>query len=68
MDAIVFKAIVGAAEARDFDARTGTERHGDKLVHDGNLRVALVAANDGIGQVEPRESPALTCIVLRLNG
>ena len=67
MDAVIIEMIVRGTVTRDFDARLGAERYSDEFVHDGNLRVALIAADNGIGQAEPRESPALTCKVLRLN-
>ena len=68
MDAEVFETVVSATVACDFDAWRGTERHCNKLVDNGNLRVSLVAADDGVGQTEPREGPTLTFIVLRLDG
>ena len=58
MHAVVFKTVVRGAVARDFDARLGTERHGDELVDDGYLRVALVATTNSVGQAEPGEGPA----------
>ena len=65
---VVFKTVVRRAVARDFDTRVGTERHGDELVDDGNLRIAYITAKDGVGQAEPREGPTFTFIVLCLDG
>ena len=67
MYVIVFKTVVCGAVARDFDAWLSTKRHGDQFAHDGNLRITFVATDDGVGQAEPRESPALAFVVLRLN-
>ena len=53
MDAVVVEAVVLGGVARDFDTRVGTERHGNKFIHDGDLRVALIAADDGVGHREP---------------
>ena len=53
VDAIVFETVVGNAEARHFDARTGTDRNGNQFIDDGNLRLALVAADDGVRKADP---------------
>ena len=53
VDAVVFKAVVGNAEARHFDARTGTDRNGNQFIDDRNLRLALVAADDGVRKADP---------------
>ena len=68
LHAVVSEIIVSGTVACDIDAWVGTDRHGDELVDHGNLRVALVAANDGVGQAEPREGPALTFVVHRFDG
>ena len=68
MDAVVFETVIRSAVARDFDARVGTKRHGNQFIHDGNLRVTLIAADDGVRQAEHRECPTLTLEILCLNG
>ena len=53
LDAIVFETVVGRGIARHSDAGYSTEGNGDEFVHDGNLRVALIAADDGVGHRKP---------------
>ena len=53
VDAIVFEAVISNAEARDFDARTGTDRNGNQFIDDGDLRVTLIATDDSVRKADP---------------
>ena len=67
VDAIVFETVVGNAIARHFNARTGSDGNGDKLIDDGNLGVTLVATNDGVWKANPGEKASFALVIFSLN-
>ena len=48
------------------NVRRSAKRNSNKLVHDRNLRVALVAANDRIGHGKHGENASLSTYIVNL--
>ena len=58
-NSIVFKLVVGDAKTGHTDGWRCPERHCDELVHDRDLRVAFIAADDSVRHEEGREGSTL---------
>ena len=68
MDTIIFQTVVRGRVARNFNARSGTERHGNEFIQNGNLRIPLIATGDGVRKSDAGKETAFGHHVLRING